>query len=169
MSLYTFGRIPKLTTFSFEDSQLSIFKHTLKTHCTSNNWPILAQKVPKEAWRCGLQAFKLLSQKYFVVHEQLVSKFRSVYTYAMTQTVYFGWICNVIDLPHDLYICTGPVFGLTNQLFLLLNIFEMANTVIIFQSTKMNFSLWMACRIIDFKLNFFLPNLATRAPLPFTA
>ena len=28
---------------------MSIFRHTLKTHCASNNGPILAQKVPKEA------------------------------------------------------------------------------------------------------------------------
>ena len=45
----------KSTTISFDSSDLSIVKHTSKTHWTSNNWPILTQKVPKEAQRCGLQ------------------------------------------------------------------------------------------------------------------
>ena len=39
-SLKIFGRIPKSTTFSFDENNLSIFKQTSKTHCTSNNWPI---------------------------------------------------------------------------------------------------------------------------------
>ena len=49
VSIWTFEGIPKSTTFPFDDSDLSISKHTLKTHCVSNNWPIWAQKVSKEA------------------------------------------------------------------------------------------------------------------------
>ena len=36
------------------DTFLLIFKHTSKTHCSPNDWPIWAQKVPKEVQRCGL-------------------------------------------------------------------------------------------------------------------
>ena len=38
-----------ISQFSLDSSDLSIFKHTSKTHCDSNNWSIWAQKVPKEA------------------------------------------------------------------------------------------------------------------------
>ena len=43
-----FWKNPNSTSFSFDCSNLTIFKHTSKTHCASNNWPILTQKVPKE-------------------------------------------------------------------------------------------------------------------------
>ena len=39
----------KLTTFSFENSDLTVFKHFSKSHCASNNWPMWTKKVPKEA------------------------------------------------------------------------------------------------------------------------
>ena len=44
-----FRKNSKSTTFSFENSDLSIFQLFSKTHCASNNWPIWTQKVPKEA------------------------------------------------------------------------------------------------------------------------
>ena len=51
------GSIPKSTTFSFNNSDFSISKHSSKTSCASNNWPIWAQKVPKDAQRCWLQTY----------------------------------------------------------------------------------------------------------------
>ena len=60
-SLNTVYRVPKSTTFSFDDKDLLIFKHISKTHCASNNWPIGAQKVPKET-------------KIFVLHERSAVK-----------------------------------------------------------------------------------------------
>ena len=43
------GIISKSVTFSFENDDLSMFKHFSKTHCASNNLPIWTQKVQKEA------------------------------------------------------------------------------------------------------------------------
>ena len=64
-SLNTVYRFPKSTTFSFDDKDLLIFKHISKAHCASNNWPIWAQKVQKEAKRCGLPASKRVFLKIF--------------------------------------------------------------------------------------------------------
>ena len=44
-----FRKNSKSTSFSFENSDFTVFKHFLKTHCSSKNWLIWTQKVPKEA------------------------------------------------------------------------------------------------------------------------
>ena len=56
---------------------MSIFKHISKTHCVSNNWPILTQKVPNEAYKFSLEFF----QKYFVLLNGGRSKIRSYVCY----------------------------------------------------------------------------------------
>ena len=40
---------PEIGDISFENNDLSMFKHSSKAHCDSNNRPIWTQKVPKEA------------------------------------------------------------------------------------------------------------------------
>ena len=59
----------------FENRQLAVFEgkcrrfrnssECLKAHCDSNNWPIWMQKVPKEAYRCGLQTSLRVFSKIF--------------------------------------------------------------------------------------------------------
>ena len=44
-----FRKNSKSTSFSFENSNFTVFKHFSKTHCASKNWPFWTQKVPKEA------------------------------------------------------------------------------------------------------------------------
>ena len=44
-----FRKNSKLTSFSFENSDFTVFKHFSKTHCASQNWPVWTQKGPKEA------------------------------------------------------------------------------------------------------------------------
>ena len=44
-----FRKNSKSTSFSFENSDFTVLIYFSKTHCTSNNWPIWTQKVPKEA------------------------------------------------------------------------------------------------------------------------
>ena len=39
----------KSTSFSFENSDFTVFMHFSKTRCASKNWPVWTQKVPKEA------------------------------------------------------------------------------------------------------------------------
>ena len=49
-----FHKISKSTSFSFQISDFTVFKHISKTHCVSKNWPILTQNMPKEPQRCEL-------------------------------------------------------------------------------------------------------------------
>ena len=61
---FNFRKNSKSTTFSFENSDFAVFIHFSKTHCTSTNWPIWTQKVPKEACRCKLPSFvRVLTKK----------------------------------------------------------------------------------------------------------
>ena len=70
----------------------------LKTHCAANNGPIWTQKVPKRSVKMSTTSFyKSFFKKYVGIHEQsAVSKIRSVHTYVMHRTVYFGWICSCV-------------------------------------------------------------------------
>ena len=77
VSLKKIGRIPKSTIFSFDESDLSILKHTSKAHCALNSWPIWTQKVPKKREDV----------------EYNLSKIRLVHKYVMIWTVYYDWIC----------------------------------------------------------------------------
>ena len=53
---WNFRKNSRSTSFSFENSDIIVFKHFSKTQCASNNGPIWTQKVPKEAQRCELPA-----------------------------------------------------------------------------------------------------------------
>ena len=71
----------------------------LKTRHALNNWRIWTQKVQKEALRLGLQTSKrAFFKNIFLCMNGHLLKIRSVHTYFMPRTVYFGWICTATML-----------------------------------------------------------------------
>ena len=55
------------------------------------------QRVPKEAWRCGVQtSLTVFFKNILLCMKGWLLKNRSVHTYVKPRTVYFDWICNTI-------------------------------------------------------------------------
>ena len=59
VSLWSMSENRQFTVMEVKCTRFRNSSECLKVHCDSNNWPIWMKKVPKEAWRCGLQIYRV--------------------------------------------------------------------------------------------------------------
>ena len=107
----------KSSTFSFENGDLSTFKHSSKAHCASNNWPLWTQKYQKNRLFDPTELSKLF-QKGLIFpwsHDQFI--FKKIFSYSVF-TKSFSWIfrkgCGLRNYP--LYwLCIWSVLNIWNS------------------------------------------------------
>ena len=67
-----------------------------KAQCATNNLDKKGAKTSVKMWTTSF--FKSFSKNILLYMSSRLSKIRSIHTYVMPRTVYFGWICRATDI-----------------------------------------------------------------------